>query len=253
MGWETRGLRRRLRTVASPLRWWTARPRLRALTLAAGRRVWRCPVEAPAYRALRSAASVWRGRTVELEGCWYDFDAEGAVLYGAAEADIGVAALRRAGCGARRGRARQRRGFADDADVCALSPARRCGRPRSFAASGEAGSTGVTCRPARATCLALPRQVEGRRSCASGVRARRSSRRPRLVYPKPCAIIERDNACRGTKRLILPRRLSFHRARTASVRVAEGPGLSRRACARSGRGSSSTRCAACRTWGRSCT
>ena len=86
--------------------------------------VWRCPVEAPAYRALRKRGVRLAGpAAVELEGCWYDFDAEGAVLVAGPPKPISVS-RRRAGCGARRGRARQRRGC------------RRCRRLRAFARCG---------------------------------------------------------------------------------------------------------------------
>ena len=136
--------------------------------------VWRCPVEAPAYRALRKRGVRLAGpAAVELEGCWYDFDAEGAVLVAGPPKPISVSRRFAEQAAVRAVAVRGKDEVADDADVCALSPAAAAAEAATeFAASGEAGSTVGYVSASASDVLALPRQVEGRPLVRIGVRAR---------------------------------------------------------------------------------
>ena len=112
---------------------------------------------------------------------------------------------------------------ADDADVCALSPAAAAAEAATeFAASGEAGSTVGYVSASASDVLALPRQVEGRPLVRIGVRALPFAPAS-VVVPDTVRIIERDNACRGTKRLILPEGLVSIGAHCFWSRKLEGP------------------------------
>ena len=79
--------------------------------------------------------------------------------------------------------------------------------------------------PAVVDCsAALPRQVEGRPLVRIGVRALPFAPAS-VVVPETVRIIERDNACRGTKRLILPEGLVSIGAHCFWSRKLEGPVL----------------------------
>ncbi|MFQ9178467.1 MAG: hypothetical protein ACLR3C_00100 [Eggerthella lenta] len=165
--------------------------------------VWRCPVEVRVPRASQARRPSGGLAAVELEGCWYDFDAEGAVLVAAAEAASGARRVAEQAA-VRAVAVRGKDEVADDADVCALSPAAAAAEAATeFAASGEAGSTVGYVSASASDVLALPRQVEGRPLVRIGVRALPFAPAS-VVVPETVRIIERDNACRGTKRLILP-------------------------------------------------
>lgn len=167
--------------------------------------VWRCPVEAPAYRALRKRGVRLAGpAAVELGGCWYDFDAEGAVLVAGPPKPISVSRRFAEQAAVRAVAVRGKGEVLDDADACALSPAAAAAEAATeFAASGEAGSTVGYVSASASDVLALPRQVEGRSLVRIGVRALPFAPAS-VVVPDTVRAIERDNACRGTKRLILP-------------------------------------------------
>ena len=188
--------------------------------------VWRCPVEAPAYRALRKRGVRLAGpAAVELEGCWYDFDAEGAVLVAGPPKPISVSRRFAEQAAVRAVAVRGKDEVADDADVCALSPAAAAAEAATeFAASGEAGSTVGYVSASASDVLALPRQVEGRPLVRIGVRALPFAPAS-VVVPETVRIIERDNACRGTKRLILPEGLVSIGAHCFWSRKLEGPVL----------------------------
>lgn len=188
--------------------------------------VWRCPVEAPAYRALRKRGVRLAGpAAVELEGCWYDFDAEGAVLVAGPPKPISVSRRFAEQAAVRAVAVRGKDEVADDADVCALSPAAAAAEAATeFAASGEAGSTVGYVSASASDVLALPRQVEGRPLVRIGVRALPFAPAS-VVVPDTVRIIERDNACRGTKRLILPEGLVSIGAHCFWSRKLEGPVL----------------------------
>ena len=94
--------------------------------------------------------------------------------------------------------------------------------------------------------LALPRQVEGRPLVRIGVKGLPFAPAS-VVVPDTVRIIERDNACRGTKRLILPEGLVSIGAHCFWSRKLEARARSgERALHRREGQLRVTRCAACR-------
>ena len=185
--------------------------------------VWKCPAEAPAYRALRKRGVRLAGPfAVELDGCWYDFDDEGAVLVAGPPKPVSVS---RRFAEQAAVRAVAVRG-ADEAAAAAareLSPSAAAAEAATeFAASGEAGSTVDYVSASASDILALPRQVEGRPLVRIGVRALPFAPAS-VVVPDTVRAIERDNACRGTKRLVLPEGLRSIGAHCFWSRKLEGP------------------------------
>lgn len=185
--------------------------------------VWKCPAEAPAYRALRKRGVRLAGPfAVELDGCWYDFDDEGAVLVAGPPKPVSVS---RRFAEQAAVRAVAVRG-ADEAAAAAareLSPSAAAAEAATeFAASGEAGSTVDYVSASASDILALPRQVEGRPLVRIGVRALPFAPAS-VVVPDTVRVIERDNACRGTKRLVLPEGLRSIGAHCFWSRKLEGP------------------------------
>ncbi|MFR1638629.1 MAG: hypothetical protein ACLSVD_05280 [Eggerthellaceae bacterium] len=151
-----------------PLRWWTARRRLRALTLAAGTTRSgaarsRLPRTARFARGVRLAGPA----AVELEGCWYDFDAEGAVLVAGPPKPISVSRRFAEQAAVRAVAVRGKDEVADDADACALSPAAAAAEAATeFAASGKRLHRGLRVGQ-RERCWRFRDRWKGGRSCAS--------------------------------------------------------------------------------------
>lgn len=171
--------------------------------------VWRCPQRTAAHRALAKRDVRLAGpRAVEHDGCWYDFDDEGAVLVAGPPAPTSVS-KRFAVEAAVRAAAVRGQGAEDDG-----SPAHADG----------ASSAGTASQPASAPkdALVLPREVEGRPLVRIGVRALPFAPET-LVVPDTVRVIERDNACRGTKRLVLPEGLRSIGAHCFWSRTLEGP------------------------------
>lgn len=137
--------------------------------------VWVCPDESAASVALRArGVRLASERVVEHDECFYDFDDEGAVLVAGPAAPKSIsqrfaeaAAVRHAGMG----------DIAPSAAIKAPAP------------------------PVRSS-LRLPDEIEGRPLVRVGVRALPYAPAT-LVVPSTVRVIERDNACRGTKRLVL--------------------------------------------------
>ena len=166
--------------------------------------VWRCPVEAPVYRALEKRGVRLAGpAAVELDGCWYDFDDEGAVLVAGPPKPISVSRRFAEQAAVRAVAVRGKDGDAMEEEQV-LSPFEAAAQAATeFAASGEAGSSVDYVSASASDVLALPRQVEGRPLVRIGVRALPFAPAS-VVVPDTVRVIERDNACRGTKRLVLP-------------------------------------------------
>lgn len=136
--------------------------------------------EALAARGVRTASA----RAVCRQGCWYDFDGEGAVLVAGPPAPPSAS--------------------------------------RKFAASvrGEGGDAdaNASAMPAR---MALPREVDGAPLVRIGVRALQDAPAA-LSIPDTVRAVERDNECRGTVRLALPEGLVSIGAHSFRSRVLEG-------------------------------
>ena len=143
--------------------------------------VWICPDEARAHKPLEDRGVRLAGpNAVQYDGCWYDFDERGAVLVAGPPAPKNVS---------------QR--------FAAAAAARHAGRSDTRpSAVIENMEDRIEDRSARQT-LILPREVEGRPLWRIAVRAMPFAP-PTLVLPDTVRVVERDNACRGTKRLVLP-------------------------------------------------
>ena len=166
--------------------------------------VWLCPETAPAARTLAARGVRLAGlRAVELEGCWYDFDEAGAVLVAGPPAPTSVSKRFAAAAAVRAAAARGQSGVAH-----APSPGEQ-----AFVAAGA---------PAPEDVLVLPRAVEGRPLVRIGVRALPYAPAS-LVVADTVRLVERDNACRGTKRLALPEGLEVIGAHCFCSRILEGP------------------------------
>lgn len=137
--------------------------------------VWIFPDEAPAVAPLHArGVRLASERVVEHDECFYDFDDEGAILVAGPAAPKSIskrfaeaAAVRHAGMG----------DLAPSAAIKAPAP------------------------PVR-RALSLPSEVQGRPLVRIGVRALPYAPAT-LSFPATVRAIERDNACRGTERLVL--------------------------------------------------
>lgn len=143
--------------------------------------VWICPETARARKPLEDRGVRLAGpNAVRYEDCWYDFDENGAVLIAGPPAPRNVS---------------QR--FADAA------AARYAGRsdqsPFDLIWDVENRVPDLSGR----TSLILPREVDGKPLTRIAVRALPFAPAT-LVLPDTVRVVERDNACRGTKRLVLP-------------------------------------------------
>ena len=187
--------------------------------------VWLCPHGAPACHALRRRGVRLAGpRAFEQDGCWYDFDEDGAVLVAGPPKPASVS----------RRFAEQAAAFAaavhsiagDAAGVDGeLSPSAVAAQAATeFAASGEAGSTVGYVSASASEVLALPREVAGRPLVCIGIRALPFAPAS-VVIPDTVRVIERDNACRGTKRLVLAEGLERIGEHCFWSRKLEGPVL----------------------------
>lgn len=166
--------------------------------------VWLCPPEALAHRPLAARGVRLAGpRAVELEGCWYDFDEAGAVLVAGPPAPTSVS-----------------KRFATAAAV-------RAATLRGQSAVAQAPSPGQEAHVAAHAAapedvLVLPRSVDDRPLVRVGVRALPYAPAS-LVVADTVRVVERDNACRGTKRLALPEGLEAIGAHCFCSRILEGP------------------------------
>lgn len=166
--------------------------------------VWLCPTEAPAHRPLAARGVRLAGpQAVEREGCWYDFDDAGAVLVAGPPAPTSVS-----------------KRFAAAAAV-------RAATLRGQSAVASAPSPGQLAHVAAHAAapedvLVLPRAVEGRPLVRIGVRALPYAPSS-LVLADTVRRVERDNACRGTKRLALPEGLEVVGVHCFCSRILEGP------------------------------
>lgn len=137
--------------------------------------VWVCAQGAPVASSLHARGVRLAGeRMVERDGCFYDFDEDGAVLVAGPAAPKSVsqrfaeaAAVRHAGMGS-------------------ISPSAAIKAPAP---------------PARPS-LILPEEIDGVPLVRIGVRALPYAPAT-LAIPRTVRVIERDNACRGTERAVL--------------------------------------------------
>lgn len=166
--------------------------------------VWLCPSEALAHRPLAARGVRLAGpRAVELDGCWYDFDDAGAVLVAGPPAPTSVS-----------------KRFAAAAAV-------RAATLRGQSAVEQAPSPGQVAHVAAHSAapedaLALPSSVEGRPLVRVGVRALPYAPAS-LVVADTVRVVERDNACRNAKRLVLPEGLEAIGPHCFCSRILEGP------------------------------
>lgn len=166
--------------------------------------VWRCPDGAPVRRALeRRGVRLAGPRAVEYERCWYDFDKEGAVLVAGPPAPTSVS------------------------KHFAVAAAVRAAAERGQSEQPDAPSPGAVAKAAAHTpgandLLAPPRMVQGAPLVRVGVRALPHAPAT-LIMPDTVRVVERDNACRGTVRLVLPARLERIGAHCFCSRTLEGP------------------------------
>ena len=159
--------------------------------------VWLCPDDAVVRRPLAARGVRLAGaHAVEQEGCWYDFDDEGAVLVAGPPAPASVS-----------------RRFAQAAAL------------RAAALQGlELATPLVGCESMVSSpeLLTLPHEVQGSPLVRIGVRALPYTPAT-LVVPDTVRTIERDNFCRGTKRLVLPEGLQRIGAHCFCSRTLEAP------------------------------
>ena len=166
--------------------------------------VWLCPSEALAHRPLAARGVRLAGpRAVELDGCWYDFDDAGAVLVAGPPAPTSVS-----------------KRFAAAAAV-------RAATLRGQSAVEQAPSPGQVAHVAAHSAapedaLVLPRSVQGRPLVRVGVRALPYAPAS-LVVADTVRVVERDNACRNAKRLVLPEGLEAIGPHCFCSRILEGP------------------------------
>ncbi|HIY83592.1 MAG TPA: leucine-rich repeat domain-containing protein [Candidatus Rubneribacter avistercoris] len=185
--------------------------------------VWRCPEEAPAHRALAKRGVRLAGPdAVELDGCWYDFDDEGAVLVAGPPQPVSVSRRFAEQAAVRAVAVRKAGGDADAADGAPSPFAAAAEAATEFAAAGYAGSTVEGVSVGESEVLALPREVEGRPLVRIGVRALPWAP-PSVIVPDTVRVIERDNACRATKRLVLSEGLEAIGAHCFWSRKLDGP------------------------------
>ncbi|MDO4443594.1 MAG: leucine-rich repeat protein [Slackia sp.] len=138
--------------------------------------VWVVPDGAPAVQPLHArGVRLASERMVELDECFYDFDAEGAVLVAGPAAPKSIS-----------------RRFAEAAAV----------RHAGMGDVSPSAAIKAPAPPARAS-LVLPERVEGAPLVRIGVRALPYAPAT-LAIPHTVRVIERDNACRGTQRAIIP-------------------------------------------------
>lgn len=158
--------------------------------------VWICPREAPARQLLAlRGVRLASAHAVRRDGCWFDFDEEGAVLVVGPPPPASVS-----------------RRFAQQA---ALRAAASQGlETEAPAADEDAGAS--------PEALVLPCEVEGRPLVRIGVRALPFAPAT-LVVPTTVRTIERDNFCRGTKHLVLSEGLDQIGAHCFCSRTLEAP------------------------------
>lgn len=190
--------------------------------------VWLCPKEAPVHRALvRRGVRIAGPHAVEQEGCWFDFDEAGAYLVAGPPAPTSVS-RRFASAAAVRAAVLRGQSERDEAPspgeiaaqaAVAFSATAAGSRVGGHAAAASAGQVPA---PAGANdLLALPRKVAGRPLVRLGVRALPYAPAS-LVVPDTVRVVERDNACRGTRRLVLPVGLERIGAHSFTSRILEG-------------------------------
>lgn len=198
--------------------------------------VWLCSPDSPlrdalATRGVRLASE----NVVERDGCWYDFDEEGAVLVAGPPAPKSASSrfaetalnfgkrgsywLTRSGGGVNGS-------GADAGDLGDGANGSRGGLDAGATFASPAGTQGVSDaheEPVR-TELVLPLEVEGRPLVRIGPRALPHAPET-VVVPGSVRVVGRENACLGTKRLSLAegvRRIGAHSFRS---RVLEPPVL----------------------------
>ncbi|WP_165045014.1 leucine-rich repeat protein [Adlercreutzia sp. ZJ138] len=160
--------------------------------------VWVCPPASAVREKLKSrGVRLASENVVEHDGCWYDFDEQGAVLVAGPPAPKSASARFAAQAfafgksgGAKAG------GAAGGAGTSDASTAGAAGER----VSGTVGSGGAAV--STRTTLVLPREIEGRPLVRIGVRALPTAPET-LVIPSSVKVIEQENACLGTKRLTL--------------------------------------------------
>lgn len=156
--------------------------------------VWLCPEDAPARAALAARDVRMAGhRAVERDGCWYDFDAAGAVLVAGPAAPRSVS---------------QR--------FAAAALARQAGLTDSAPSAAIAGPM-----EASEDALVLPRTVDGAPLVRIAARALPWAPAT-LVLPDTVRVVDQKNFCRTTKRLVLPEGLEKIGAHSFCSRTLDG-------------------------------
>ena len=190
--------------------------------------VWSCPSGAPARAALQKRGVRVAGPdVVEQDGCWFDFDDEGAVLVAGPCAERSASA-RFAGEAARLRRARAADGGVrlSSADAAARAKANDAhgqlsGGTLGPLADGPAAAAARTGSRGEAV-LELPSEVSG---CpVRSIAARALLTAPEtLIVPAAVERIEDGNACKGMRRLVLPESLREIGSHCFCSRTLEGP------------------------------
>ncbi len=214
--------------------------------------VWQCPYEAPVRRMLEKREVRIAGpHAVEQDGCWFDFDENGAVLVAGPPPPASVsrrfaeqAAVRAA---LAQGKSSMVPEKAASEALAAIQPVDASQAlivgERAVRTAMENGAQAVTsgvgvsgAQPVSATApsassqaaasnaadvLALPRQVRGLPLVRLGVRALPYAPAT-LIVPDTVSVVDDDNTCRGVKRLTLPEGLARIGAHCFCSRVLEG-------------------------------
>lgn len=166
--------------------------------------VWMCPPNAPVYQTfLRRSVRVAGPAAIQVDACWYDVLDSRAVLVAGPPRPASVSRrfAEQAALYAQQG------ACADGSSAQVASPAQVAAQAAiEFAAAGNAASQVAETSDRVGEVLHLPLTVAGYPLERIGVRALPYAPAS-LVIPDSVTVIERDNACRETKRLVLSQNL----------------------------------------------
>lgn len=176
--------------------------------------VWRCPEKASAYHSLKRRGVRFAGpQSIEQEGCWYDFDNQGAVLVAGPPAPASIS---------RRFSQAAAKRAADAVSTSALAVESTLHQKSKTPGVVAEAATQAANVPLESSVLVLPREVAGQPLVRIENRALPFAPNT-LVIPETVVEIGRDNACRGTNHLVLSEGLLSIGTHCFWSRTLEGP------------------------------